>query len=134
MQVGLIQPWTPLNAEQTKQLVELPFQHNRYGKPNILKLIQFIVCGAYGYHKWDEWSIMLKASHEAASQYYKPVYAGLTSTMYLTGKVIDPDKMMWIIMEVYKHQYDGIMLYNYEECNSDVYYEVFLTALNQINK
>jgi len=134
MQVGLVQPWAPLNAEQTKQLIELPFQRNRYGKPDILKLIQFIVCGACGYSKWDEWSMMLKASYEAASQYHKPVYAGLTSRMYATNEVIDPDKMIWIIMEVYRHQYDGIVLYNYEEFNSDVYHELFLTALNQINR
>ncbi len=134
MQVGFIQPWAPLNTEQTRQLIELPFQRNRYGKPNILKLIQFIVCGAYGYPKWDEWSVMLRASHEAASKYHKPIYASLTPTMYLTNKAIDLDKLRWIILEVYRHQYDGVILHSQKEDKYDVYYELLLTALNQINK
>jgi len=142
-QVGFCSLWpTPTKAFTTKQIVESiegTFKQNRYGQPNILKLLQFITCWAHPYTAaWDEWEELLHTSFNKASKFYKPVYVDMTlsyhaSSKVLSGKLIEPLRLETAIRQVYSAGFDGVILRHNKMIDVE-YCEVILSALNQINE
>ena len=143
-QVGFCKLWPTssktLAADKIVASISRPFQQDRYGQPNVLKLIQFITCWAHPFTTvWDEWEELLEASITEASKYHKPVYADMSVLFHptskaLAGKLIEPSRLKTMLKRIYSAGFDGVMIRDYGPELKVAYYEAILSSLNQINE
>ena len=115
-----------------------PYRLNKYGKPDILKNLQFLTCWAHPCTPdWDEWELVLKNSYEAVAKYGKPVFADISTTYAATsktmsGKLIDPERFSWIIERAYLNHYDGLIIRDGALTHPAL--ECIVNTLNQVNE
>lgn len=144
-QAGVVRSWPTTSRqkptiEQVAKSAVSVFEQDKYGRPHINKLTQFIVCWAHPYTvEWAEWSNAAKEARALASQYNKPIYADITLSFspiarLVNNKPLDADRAMWMLTELYMHKFDGVLITGVEGDELErPFYESILNALNQIN-
>lgn len=130
-----------LTEEHLVDIIKMPYQQNRYGKPHILPKVQFLVAWAHPFSaSWEEWEKVARFSLSVLRNYYKPVYADITlsfhpSSKTMRGKPITAEQLAWMIYRLYALKYDGVIIRDqYEISLNKDFKESLMSTLNQINE
>ena len=115
----------------------LPYQKDRYGEPDVLENVQFIIVWAKAIDL-SEWHDALAASCEAVIGYHKPVYADISPTWHQSknsGRPLQPAKVASMIQHAHACSCNGAIIRDYYDTTlGQTYYESIVNMVNRINR
>lgn len=127
-----------LDQAWVDEVIDQGYKQDKYGKPELLKETQFVVCWTQPYTPdWSEWEQFIKLGQASCKRYQRPIYADI-STIYhhisktMGGKPIDPERIGWMIERIYLARFDGVFIHGPSLSQHGA--EILVNTVNQINE